>query len=258
MNNTESTAKAEAIANADAHLSNVDLPTYSSLVQHLSYLVSQAELSDLASSNNAALAKARIELAKAGIQRSQATLDAEEQAVSNAKFQASVEAAMLSQECDVFLKTQGLTYDPGINAGTVDICYEEDGNRLLIIKSSISLFELKQILEFGTQEFEKGCALGLKPSTFTEKQDAFDAISLSKECEDFLASRDLTSQESSGSTCIGIFNEDGAKLLTVTKAISYIDLHNLLQFSTREFEKGRVLGKTEMQHQIRSVLGITS
>lgn len=50
-------AEREAVANADAHLNNAGLPTYTNTVLHLVYLVKQANLSDLAP-KNAALEKA--------------------------------------------------------------------------------------------------------------------------------------------------------------------------------------------------------
>jgi hypothetical protein len=53
----------EAIANADAHLNNVALPTYSQMMDHLVYLAQQAELSNL-SHDNLALKKARALLQK--------------------------------------------------------------------------------------------------------------------------------------------------------------------------------------------------
>ncbi len=51
-------AEREAVANADAHLNNVGLPTYTDTVLRLVYLVGQANLSDLATTKNAGLIKA--------------------------------------------------------------------------------------------------------------------------------------------------------------------------------------------------------
>lgn len=43
----------EALANANAHLASVGLPVYGQVVQHLRYLLEQAQKSDLPVSNGA-------------------------------------------------------------------------------------------------------------------------------------------------------------------------------------------------------------